>query len=141
LRELRRFDLLEKYGPSAETPFDKQLELLELEAEVSNAEIEAESQREQLSLPLKTASVRNHSGRQQLPAELPKQEQIIACTAAQCVCGKCGRPTSVVGDTSPWEIYDYGIKPKSFRGRGGTIRTLANLLSSPMDSSVLMSPQ
>jgi transposase len=94
LRELRRLDLLEKYSPSAETLSDEQLELLELEPGVSNVEIEAESQREQLSLPLKT---RNHPGRQQLPAELPRQEQIIGCTAAQCVCGKCGKPTSVIG--------------------------------------------
>ena len=44
LRELRRLDLLEKYGPSAETLSDEQLELLELEPGVSTAEIEAESQ-------------------------------------------------------------------------------------------------
>jgi hypothetical protein len=31
LRELRRLDLLEKYGPSAEALSDEQLELLELE--------------------------------------------------------------------------------------------------------------
>jgi len=31
LRELRRLDLLEKYGPAAETLSDSQLELLELE--------------------------------------------------------------------------------------------------------------
>jgi hypothetical protein len=97
LRELRRSDLLEKYSPSAETLSDEQLELLELEPGVSNTEVEAESQREQLSLPLKTAPVRNHPGRRQLPAELPRQEQIIGCTAAQCVCGKCGKPTSVIG--------------------------------------------
>ena len=35
LRELRRLDLLEKYGPSAETLSDSQLELLELEPGVS----------------------------------------------------------------------------------------------------------
>ena len=60
LRELRRLDLLEKYGPSAETLSDSQLELLELEPGVSRAEIEAETQREQLPLPLKTA--RKHPG-------------------------------------------------------------------------------
>ena len=43
LRELRRLDLLEKYGPSAETLTDEQLELLELEPGASTAEIEAES--------------------------------------------------------------------------------------------------
>jgi len=45
LRELRRLELLEKYGPSAETLSDEQLELLELEPGVSSTEVEAESQR------------------------------------------------------------------------------------------------
>jgi transposase len=43
LRELRRLDLIEKYGPSAETLSDEQLELLELEPEVSTSEVEAEN--------------------------------------------------------------------------------------------------
>ena len=88
LRELRRLDLLEKYGPAGEGLSDAQLELLELEPGVSSAEVEAESQREQLELPLKKA--RQHPGRQELPAELPRVEQIVACTAQQCVCGQCG---------------------------------------------------
>ena len=97
LRELRRLDLLEKYGPSAETLSDEQLELLELEPGVSTSEVEAESQRTQLSLPLKAAPARKHPGRRQLPAELPREEQIIACTPHQCVCGKCGKETTVIG--------------------------------------------
>ena len=95
LRQLRRLDLLEKYGPAGEQLSEAQLELLELEPGVSSAEVEAESQRDQLQLPLKAA--RNHPGRQQLPAELPRTEQVIACTAAQCVCGKCGKQTTVIG--------------------------------------------
>jgi transposase len=69
--------------------------LLELEPGVSSAEVEAESQRQQLELPLKKP--RKHPGRQQLPAELPRVEQIIACTADQCHCGKCGKETTVIG--------------------------------------------
>jgi hypothetical protein len=30
-------------------------------------------------------------------ADLPRKEQIIPCTAEQCVCGKCRRETTVVG--------------------------------------------
>ena len=97
LRELRRLELLEKYGPSAETLSDEQLELLELEPGVSSSEVEAESQRAQLRLPLKSAPARQHPGRQQLPAELPREEQIIACTPDQCVCGRCGKETMVIG--------------------------------------------
>ena len=97
LRELRRLDLLEKYGPSAETLSDEQLELLELEPGVSNTEVEAESQRAQLSLALKSAPARKHPGRQQLPAELPREEQVIACAPHHCVCGNCGKETTVIG--------------------------------------------
>jgi hypothetical protein len=104
LRALRRLDLLEKYGPSAETLSDEQLELLELEPGVSASEVEAERQRAQISLPLKPASARKHPGRQQLPAELPREEQIIACTAEQCVCGKCGKETIVIGYESSEQL-------------------------------------
>lgn len=97
LRALRRLDLLEKYGPSAEALSDEQLELLELEPGVSTSEVEAESQRTQLSLPLKSASTRKHLGRQQLPAELLREEQIVACTPDQCICGNCGKETMVIG--------------------------------------------
>ena len=47
-----------------------------------------------MELPLRKP--RNHPGRQQLPAELPRVEQIIACTADQCVCDKCGKETTVI---------------------------------------------
>jgi transposase len=78
--------------------------LLELEPGVSANEVEAESQRRQLSLPLKSALGRKHPGRQQLPAELPREEQIIACTAEQCVCGKRGKETTVIGYESSEQL-------------------------------------
>jgi hypothetical protein len=37
---------------------------------------------------------RKHPGRQELSAELPRTEQIIACTPQQYVCGKCGQQTT-----------------------------------------------
>ena len=72
-----------------------QLELLELEPGVSSAEVKAESERDQLKLPLKPR--RKHPGRQELPANLPRVEKIIACTPEQCVCGNCGKENSVIG--------------------------------------------
>ena len=48
-----------------------------------------------MELPLKKA--RKHPGRQELPADLPRIEQIVACTPEQCVCGNCGKETSVIG--------------------------------------------
>jgi transposase len=95
LRELRRLDLLEKYGPAGEQLCDEQLELLELEPGVSSAEVEAESERAQLKLPLKQP--RKHPGRQELPAHLPRIEKIIGCTPEQCVCGNCGKETTLIG--------------------------------------------
>ena len=95
LEERLRLLRIEKYGPGSEKLSDAQLELLELEPGVSRAEVEAESERAQLKLPLKTA--RKHPGRQELPADLPRIEQLLACTAEQCVCGNCGKETTVIG--------------------------------------------
>jgi transposase len=91
LEERLRLVRIEKYGPGSEKLSDAQLELLELEPGVSSAEVQAESQREQLQLPLKATC--KHPGRQ----ELPRTEQLIACTLEQCVCGKCGKQTTVIG--------------------------------------------
>jgi transposase len=95
LEERLRLVRIEKYGPGSERLSAAQLELLELEPGVSGAEVQAESERAQLQLPLKTA--RKHPGRQELPADLPRVEQIIPCTPEQCVCGKCGKETVVIG--------------------------------------------
>jgi len=86
---------IEKYGPGSEKLSDAQLELLELDPGVSSAEVAAESERAQLTLALRTAS--KHPGRQELPAELLRKEQIIPCTPEQWVCGKCGKETTVIG--------------------------------------------
>jgi transposase len=95
LEERLRLIRIEKYGPGSEKLSDAQLELLELEPGVSSAEVEAESERAQLQLPLKKA--RKHPGRQDLPANLPRIEQIVACTPEQCVCGNCGKETTLIG--------------------------------------------
>ncbi len=54
-----------RYVPTRDSS-DEQLELLELAPGVSSAEVKAESEREQLKLPLKES--RKHPGRQELPA-------------------------------------------------------------------------
>ena len=71
-------------------------------AGVSSAEVEAESQREPLppaSSPLakNPKKSRKHPGRQELPADLPRVERVIACTPEQCVCQSCGKDTVVIG--------------------------------------------
>src|SRR5258708_20511555 len=85
------------YGPGSEKLTNEQLELLELEPGVSTAEVQAESAREPVPGRAAEKRVRQHPGRQALPAELPRVERVIACTAEQCVCGGCGRETPGIG--------------------------------------------
>ena len=97
LEERLRLRRIEKYGPGSEKLSNEQLELLELEPGVSATEVQAESAREPLPVQPAEKRVRSHPGRQALPAELPRVERVIACTAEQCVCGGCGRETTVIG--------------------------------------------
>jgi transposase len=84
-----------KYGPGSEKFSDAQLELLELEPGVSSAEVQAESERPAVQPSTKTK--RQHPGRQELPANLPRVERILKCTPEQCVCKGCGKETVVIG--------------------------------------------
>jgi transposase len=95
LEEKLRLARIEKYGPGSEKLSDAQLELLELEPGVSSAEVKAESERAQMQLPLKNA--RQHPGRQELPKYLTRVEKVIVCSPEQCICGQCGKQTSVIG--------------------------------------------
>lgn len=99
LEEHLRLRRIAKYGPGSEKLSNLQLQLLEEEPGVSNQEVQAESEREALPPPEdeKKRQRRKHPGRQTLPADLPRVEKIIACTAEQCVCGKCGAETKVIG--------------------------------------------
>ena len=104
LEERLRKMLIAKYGKASEKLSDLQLELLELEPAVSSEEVEAESQREPPSTPPDTPQdqstdkrARKHPGRQMLPAHLERVEKIVACTPEQCVCGGCGKETTVIG--------------------------------------------
>jgi transposase len=102
LEERLRLELIRKYGPKSETLSDAQLLLLEMEPGVSSAEVEAESRREPLPevSPVVATSPkksRPHPGRQELPANLPRVERILACTPEQCVCQCCGKQTVVIG--------------------------------------------
>ena len=109
LEEKLRLVRIEKYGPGSEKLSDAQLELLELEPGVSSAEVKAESERGQLQLPLKNA--RQHPGRQELPAHLPRIEKIIACTPEQCLCGQCGKETAVIGYETSEQL---DVKPAEY---------------------------
>ncbi len=96
LEERLRLQRIEKYGPSSEKLSSLQLELLEQEPGVSRQEVVAESQRP-APPPATERKKRPHPGRQTLPADLPRVERVIACTPEQCVCGNCGRDTTLIG--------------------------------------------
>jgi transposase len=97
LEERLRLERIKKYGPGSEKLNSAQLELLELEPGVSNAEVEAESTREPLPGPEKQQKKRKHPGRQELPAGLPRVERVIACTPEQCTCEACGQAKAIIG--------------------------------------------
>ena len=95
LEERLRLVRIAKYGPGSEKLSDGQLELLELEPGVSSVEVQAESERPPVQPSTKTK--RQHPGRQELPATLPRVERILVCTPEHCVCQGCGKQTTVIG--------------------------------------------
>lgn len=98
LEERLRLERIKKYGPGSEKLSDAQLQLLDLEPGVSNAEVQAESQREPLAAtPEKQQQRRKHPGRQELPAGLARVERVLACTPEQCTCKACGQAKTVIG--------------------------------------------
>ena len=96
LEDKLRLQRIAKYGPGSEKLTSQQLELLEFEPGVSDMEVAAEGERDAMpATPDKKK--RKHPGRQTLPADLPRVERVIVCTSEQCVCGGCGRETTVIG--------------------------------------------
>jgi len=97
LEERLRLQRIQKYGPGGEKLSDAQLDLLDLEPGVSHLEVQAESERGPLPERIKTQRSRRHPGRQELPANLPRVERVIACTPEQCTCESCGQAMTVIG--------------------------------------------
>jgi transposase len=103
LEERLRLRRIEKYGAGSEKLSNLQLEMLEQEPGVSQAEVQAESERPVIAGDVievagyQRKPHRCHPGRQTLPADLPRVEKVIACPAEQCVCGQCGQATTVIG--------------------------------------------
>ena len=99
LEEHLRLRRIARYGAGSEKLSNLQLQLLEEEPGVSSEEVQAESEREAPPAPdgEKKRQRRKHPGRQTLPADLPRVEKIVACTPEQCICGRCGEETEVIG--------------------------------------------
>jgi transposase len=94
LQEELRQERIKKYGPQSETLSALQLELLESEPGVTGEEVEAEAKRE--PLPSRADRERKpHPGRQSLPKDLARIEQVVACTDRNCK--QCGAETTLIG--------------------------------------------
>jgi transposase len=119
LEERLREQRIEKYGKGSEKLSDLQLELLDSEPAVSSDEIENEaasgalpdSDTEKTSERAPRRKNRQHPGRNQLPAHLKRVEEIVACAAGECRCGKCGAETRVIGYE---ETEVLGMKPAEY---------------------------
>jgi transposase len=117
LKEALRLERIRKYGKQSEKLSDLQLQLLDLEPAVSSDEIECEVASgplsEEQNAPAAAAQSQQkqrkpHPGRNPLPAHLERVEEIIACAADECKCGKCGAQTRVIGYE---ETEVLGMKP------------------------------
>lgn len=107
LAQMLRLLRIAKYGPKSEQLSDQQLTLLELEPGVAAAEVETEAPRtaeEKTELEDPLAPKRRHPGRSELPAHLPRVEEVLACTPEQCLCQSCGGATKVIGYDASEEL-------------------------------------
>ena len=88
LEERLRQQRIQMLGPFSETLSDLQLELLaDQEPGVTREEVEAEAPRE----PITKRERQRHPGRQRLPQNLPRVEQLIGCE--ETCCAACGQET------------------------------------------------
>jgi len=95
LEERLRQQRIRMLGPQSETLSNLQLELLAEEEPGATAdEVEAEARREPMA-QMPPRERKAHPGRERMPENLPRIEQVIAC--AEQTCGACGRKTSIIG--------------------------------------------
>jgi transposase len=106
LEEALRLERVKKYGKQSEKLSDLQLQLLDLEPGVSSDEVQGEIERGPLPASKQESDKptdkqrsarRNHPGRNELPAHLERVDKIVPCAPEQCMCGKCGGETKVIG--------------------------------------------
>ena len=116
LKEALRLERIRKYGKQSEKLSDLQLELLDHEPAVSSEEIDTEigsgplpeAEQEKTGERAPRRKNQQHPGRNELPAHLERIEEIVACAAVECRCGKCGAETRVIGYE---ETEVLGMKP------------------------------
>ena len=92
LKAMLRLMRLEKYGKRSEKLSDDQLELLEVEPGVHAGEVETEAEIVPEARPVR---VKDHAGRNALPAHLERREEILSGAERMCPC--CGEARCVIG--------------------------------------------
>ena len=111
LEERLRLMRIEKYGAGGEKLSRAQMQLFELEPVISEMIEQPESEHTRVHRSTKKSS--KHPGRQELPANLPRVERVLACTPDQRVCKRCGKETVVIGHAETIEL-DAGQLAKYF---------------------------
>ena len=146
LEERLRKRRIEKYGAGSEKLSNLQLEMLEQEPGVSQAEVQAESERpviagDAVEVAGYQRQRRFHPGRQSLPAELPRVEKVITCPAEHCVCGRCGQPTTVIGyeESEQLEVEPakYFVLVTKREKRGCTFCPEARIVTAPAPARII----
>jgi len=122
LREEIRLMRIEKFGAKSEQLNDRQLALLEEEPSVNAAEVQNEAQvgakDKELGPSGRGKNKRqNHPGRLELPAHLPRVEEIIPAPDCDQHCECCQQPNPIIGyeikeelDVEPSRYYVRVIK-------------------------------
>ena len=108
LEEELRLKRIKRYGPQSETLSDLQLKLLDGEPGVTGEEVEAEAKRKCVPNTLEQQR-KPHPGRQSLPKNLPRVEQVVAC--ADRSCQQCGAETTLIGYDESEQL---DVKPARF---------------------------
>ena len=95
LTEELRQQRVKLLGPRSETLSDLQLQLLaDEEPGTTLDEVEAEARRTPLPI-VPPRQRRPHPGRQRLPENLPRVEEVVRCAGQTC--RQCGAETAVIG--------------------------------------------
>jgi len=102
-REKMRLALLARFGRRGEALDESQALLLAEEPAVSEAEVEKEAS---LPEPQKKVSParRSHPGRAELPASLPRIEEVVQVEGEERLCPCCGKERCVIGHETKEEL-------------------------------------
>lgn len=89
------------FGPKSEKLSPAQIPLLLQEVSVMAGEVEQEAQRPEAQKPVHSPSSSPsrapHPGREQLPEQLERREEILPCRPEDCRCAQCGAERPVIG--------------------------------------------